>query len=74
MKIFGTITLALCVAAAVSCAPQNNEKEEGMKKTNEVIETIMARRSIRQYKAEPVARETMDTILMWCIVPAFTTG
>ena len=64
MKIFRTFTLALCVAAAVSCAPQNNEKEEGMKKTNEVIETIMARRSIRQYKAEPVARETMDTILM----------
>ena len=37
MKIFGTITLALCVAAAVSCAPQNNEKEEGMKTLGNVI-------------------------------------
>ena len=31
---------------------------------NQVIETIMARRSIRQYKAEPVARETMEEIVM----------
>jgi nitroreductase len=30
---------------------------------NQVIETIMARRSIRQYKAEPVARETMEEIV-----------
>ena len=36
---------------------------ENMKAENEVIETIMARRSIRKYKAEPVNRETMDVIL-----------
>lgn len=30
---------------------------------NKVIETIMSRRSIRKYKAEPVARETMHKIL-----------
>lgn len=35
-----------------------------MKEGNPVIENIMARRSIRKYKAEPVSRETMDTILM----------
>ncbi len=63
MKLFGTITLALCVAAAVSCGQQTPKNEDGMKK-NEVIENIMSRRSIRQYKAEPVARETMDTILL----------
>ena len=34
-----------------------------MKGENEVIETIMARRSIRKYKAETVKRETMDIIL-----------
>ena len=52
MKIFRTFTLALCVAAAVSCAPQNNEKEDGMKKTNEVIETIMARRVLSTYDGD----------------------
>ena len=35
-----------------------------MKEGNPVIENIMARRSIRKYKAEPVSRATMDTILM----------
>lgn len=55
--------MALCVAAAVSCGQQTPKNEDGMKK-NEVIENIMSRRSIRQYKAEPVARETMDTILL----------
>lgn len=55
--------MALCVAAAVSCGQQNQKNDDDMKK-NEVIENIMARRSIRQYKAEPVARETMDTILL----------
>lgn len=34
-----------------------------MEKGNAVIETIMARRSIRSYKAEPVDRETMSRIL-----------
>ena len=30
---------------------------------NQVIETIMARRSIRQYKPQPVGRDTMQIIL-----------
>ena len=34
-----------------------------MKAQNAVIENIMSRRSIRQYKEGPVARETMATIL-----------
>lgn len=62
MKLFRTMIALLCVTMAVSCNEQPQEKSETMK--NEVIETIMARRSIRNYKAEPVAKETMDTILL----------
>ncbi len=64
MKIFNTIIASLCILATVSCAeqqPQTNDSD--MKKQNPVIENIMARRSIRQYKPEAVNRETMDIIL-----------
>ena len=44
---------------AVSC----NEPVKEDDKMNEVIENIMARRSIRSYKAEPVDRQTMEKIL-----------
>lgn len=38
-------------------------KEEPEKDRNGVVETIMSRRSIRKYKAEPVSRELMTEIL-----------
>lgn len=68
MKTFKTLATALCLAILASCnSSQQNaattENTNGMKSENQVIETIMARRSIRQYKAEPVKRETMETIL-----------
>ncbi len=61
MKTFNIILACLCLSAAVSCneQPQNAASDEN----NAVIENIMARRSIRKYKAEPVARETMEKIL-----------
>ena len=62
MKTLKIILAGLCIAAAAtSCnqAAQTVENEGG----NAVIETIMARRSIRKYKAEPVDRETMNRIL-----------
>ncbi len=59
MKTLHIIIAGLCLIGAVSCN-QNNTAADG---ENAVIENIMARRSIRQYKAEPVARETMETIL-----------
>lgn len=62
MKTLKIILTGLCIAAAAtSCnqAAQTVENEGG----NAVIETIMARRSIRKYKAEPVDRETMNRIL-----------
>ena len=63
MKLFNTIIASLCILASVSCAEQPQKNDSDMKKQNPVIENIMARRSIRQYKPEAVARETMDIIL-----------
>ena len=59
MKIINTILAGLSLIAAVACNRPADENE--MK--NEVIENIMARRSIRQYKAEPVDRETITKIM-----------
>ena len=55
------IILGICLLTAISCRQAGDQKETTMK--NEVIENIMARRSIRKYKAEPVDRETMAKIL-----------
>lgn len=54
------ILLPLLALTLVGCnpTPQNNEPMN-----NEVINTIMARRSIRQYHAIPVARDTMMQIM-----------
>ena len=60
MKRIGII-LGICLLTAVSCRQADEQKEVTME--NAVIENIMARRSIRKYKAEPVDRETMAKIL-----------
>ena len=54
------ILLPLLALTLVGCNPtlQNNEPMN-----NEVINAIMARRSIRQYHATPVARDTMMQIM-----------
>lgn len=39
-----------------------NQPKEATTDTNQVIETIMARRSIRKYQPQPVDRQTMDQI------------
>lgn len=54
------ILLPLLALTLVGCnpTPQNNEPMN-----NEVINTIMARRSIRQYHSTPVARDTMMQIM-----------
>lgn len=63
MKLNSLILTGTILLSCMSCS--NNKAEENvMKEGNPVIENIMARRSIRKYKAEPVSRETMDTILM----------
>lgn len=64
MKLVKSLLSVVLACAVISCAPStensNEKKEDAM---NPVIENIMARRSIRQYKPEPVKRETMDVIL-----------
>ena len=60
MKKFNLIIACLGIICASSCC-QTQKQQDNM--GNQVIETIMARRSIRQYKAEPVARETMEEIV-----------
>lgn len=61
MKILKFMTAFTLLVAASSCA-QNTQHETEVN-DNQVIETIMARRSIRKYKPEAVDRETMTTIL-----------
>jgi len=56
MKTAYTILVCICLFTAVSCNHQPAED-------NEVIENIMARRSIRKYKAEPVDREIITKIM-----------
>ena len=60
MKKIGII-LGMFLIMATSCKQADEQKVETMENT--VIENIMARRSIRKYKAEPVDRETMMKIL-----------
>lgn len=58
MKSLRFIIVCLALAAAASCANTSTSDMD-----NPVIETIMARRSIRQYSQEPVDRKIMDKIL-----------
>lgn len=60
MKTLNLILAGLCLAATVSCNKQAPATDNN---ADAVIENIMTRRSIRQYKDGPVARETMQTIL-----------
>lgn len=60
MKTFNLLMIGLGLMTVLSCANCNDNQESG---ENAVIENIMARRSIRKYKSEPVDRETMNKIL-----------
>ena len=63
MKTIRTAVIPALVATIISCNTQTSENNTDMRTQNAVIENIMSRRSIRQYKEGPVARETMGTIL-----------
>ena len=72
MKTLKIIIAALCMTLAAACS-QNGQNGQGAKagqnqngkieEGNAVIETIMARRSIRKYKQVPVGRDTLDLIM-----------
>lgn len=64
-----TTLLTLCVATSAillsgCCSQQTAETAEpASPEQNPVIETIMARRSVRAYKPQPIGRDTMQLIL-----------
>ena len=63
MKKFKLLLAVVCVVALAACCAKTEKTEETMKYENETIETIMERRSIRKYKPETVARETLEKIM-----------
>ena len=63
MKKYKLLLAVVCVVALAACCTKTEKTEETMKYENETIETIMERRSIRKYKPETVARETLEKIM-----------
>ena len=63
MRTFNLFLAGICLMAAVSCNQNSQTVQNSSEYENAVVENIMTRRSIRQYKDCPVARETMETIL-----------
>ncbi len=59
MKTLKTIFLGLCILAATACTGQFGKPDLD----NDVIENIMSRRSIRQYKPEQVEKKVLRRIL-----------
>lgn len=55
------LLIGLCLACVMSC--NQAETKQNMSDKNQVVETIMARRSIRKYKPQAVNRDTMNMIL-----------
>lgn len=58
--------ILLCGCSASTSKGEETEKVETAKQTsvsNQVVETIMSRRSIRKYKPQPVEREKMEQII-----------
>lgn len=64
MKNINLLLAGLCLIMAAAC---NQPKNENM--SNEAIENMMARRSIRAYKTTPVGRDTL-TRIMECAINA----
>lgn len=65
MKTRNLTWLCAGLLAMSSCAPQSTTQPETTAPTTEnaVIETILARRSIRRYKPQPVEREKLELIV-----------
>lgn len=55
------LPLMACGGGAQQQAPAETPVQDGLK--NQVVETIMTRRSVRQYKPQAVEREKMQTIV-----------
>ena len=69
MKTINILLASLCITLAAACNQPQNQVNNENKMTNEAIENMMARRSIRAYKDTPVGRDTLMKI-MECAVNA----
>lgn len=58
-----TIIIASLVACTCACQQQEQPAAADESDTNSVIETIMARHSIRQYTDQPVSHDTLATLV-----------
>ena len=63
MKTLNILLACLTIAAMTACNQTSKNETASSEYGNAVIENIMTRRSIRQYKDGPVDRETMQTIM-----------
>ncbi len=64
MKLLRSFIVMLCIASMLQCCNyQTQENKNDMSVKNQVVENIMSRRSIRNYKPELVEKEKMDTII-----------
>ena len=68
MKTLKQAALALLLVPFMSCGggaqkSTDSANEQSQANKNQTIETIMSRRSIRQYKPQAVSRDTMQTIV-----------
>ena len=63
MKTLNIFLACMALAAMTACNQTSQNVTASSEYGNAVIENIMTRRSIRQYKEGPVARETMQTIM-----------
>lgn len=59
MKTLNFIIACASILIAAACAQTSQQTDD----SNAVIETIMARRSIRNYKQVPVGRDTLNAIM-----------
>lgn len=64
MKKAKMIIAGAALSMTMACAPTENKQDAPVsKEKNQVVETIMARRSIRKYKDQIVPRDVMTQIL-----------
>lgn len=65
MKTISRLFLIAGLVSLSACAPsqKNAEAQNASQSENQVIETIMSRRSIRKYKQQPVEMEKLQQIL-----------
>lgn len=63
MKTVKILLGAVCACSLWSCTAPVQQEAKSADNKNEVIETIMTRRSVRKYKPQPVGRDTMEVIL-----------